>query len=199
PKGAALPASLPLPNLKVPAAEVTAWRGHRGLGESRAVALCPATVGPGRRWPVERYAALARALAADGIAVWVLGSPDDRPLATDTAKGGGAAGPALPGKALRVPFPALKPADGAVANDPGLLHVAAALETPAVGIFGPSSPYLTGPLTPLAAAIEPSPAVCATCGAKDCTRLDHRRTEDIPVEPVVAAVRRTPLPRLRSS
>jgi len=199
PKGAALPASLPLPNLKVPAAEVTAWRGHRGLGESRAVALCPATVGPGRRWPVERYAALARALAADGIAVWVLGSPDDRPLATDIAKGGGAAVRDLTGEDLRDAILALKAADVAVANDSGLLHVAAALETPAVGIFGPSSPYLTGPLNPLAAAIEPSPAVCATCGAKDCTRLDHRRTEDIPVEPVVAAVRRTLVPRFRSS
>jgi len=191
PKRTALPASLPVPTLVVPAAEVSAWRARRGLNESRVVALCPATVGPGRRWPVERYGELARALAADGVAVWVLGSPEDRSLATDIANAGGAAVRDLTGEDLRDAILALAATDVAVANDSGLLHVAAALATPAVGIFGPSSPHLTGPLNPLAAAIEPTSAVCSTCGRKDCTRLDHRRTEDIPVEPVLDAVRRT--------
>jgi lipopolysaccharide heptosyltransferase II len=199
PKGASLPASLPLPRLVVPDGEVSAWRVRRRLGESRTVALCPATVGPGRRWPVDRYGALARALTADGIAVWVLGSPDDRPLATEIAQAGGSAVRDLTGEDLRDAILALAAADAAVANDSGLLHVAAALGRPAVGIFGPSSPHLTGPLNPLAAAIEPSRNVCATCGLKGCTRLDHRRTEDIPVEPVLAAVRRTLVPRFRSS
>jgi heptosyltransferase-2 len=191
PGQAPLPASLPLPNLVVPAAEVSAWRARRGLNESRVVALCPATVGPGRRWPVDRYGELARAMAADGIAVWVLGSPDDRALAIEIAKAGGAAVRDLTGEDLRDAILALNAADVAVANDSGLLHVAAALATPAVGIFGPSSPHLTGPLNPLAAAIEPNSTVCATCGHKGCMRLDHRRTEDIPVEPVLDAVRRT--------
>jgi heptosyltransferase-2 len=105
----------------------------------------------------------------------------------------------LTGEDLRDAILALAAADVAVANDSGLLHVAAALDTPAVGIFGPSSPHLTGPLNPLAAAIEPSRDVCSTCGRKGCTRLDHRRTEDIPVEPVLEAVRRTLVPRFRSS
>jgi heptosyltransferase II len=183
PKGAPLPASLPLPMLVVPAAEVSAWRARRRLGESRVVALCPATVGPGRRWPVDRYGQLARALAADGVAIWVLGSPDDRPLATEIASAGGPAVRDLTGEDLRDAILALAAANVAVANDSGLLHVAAALDKPAVGIFGPSSPHLTGPLNPLAAAIEPAAAVC--------TRLEHRRTEDIPLEPVLAAVRRT--------
>jgi lipopolysaccharide heptosyltransferase II len=191
PGGTALPASSPLPSLVVPAAEVSAWRARRALSESRVVALCPATVGPGRRWPVDRYGELARALVEDGIAVWVLGSPDDRPLATEIAKAGGSAVRDLTGEDLRDAVLALAAADAAVANDSGLLHVAAALDTPAVGIFGPSRPHLTGPLNPLAAAVEPSQAVCPTCGRKDCTRLDHRRTEDIPVEPVLEAVRRT--------
>jgi heptosyltransferase-2 len=191
PKQAALPASLPLPNLVVPDGEVSAWRMRRRLSESPAVALCPATVGPGRRWPIDRYGALARALAAEEIAVWVLGSPHDRPLATEIAKAGGPAVRDLTGEDLRDAILALAAADATVANDSGLLHVAAALGRPAVGIFGPSSPHLTGPLNPLAAAIEPAPAVCSTCGRNGCARLDHRRTEDIPVEPVLEAVRRT--------
>jgi lipopolysaccharide heptosyltransferase II len=190
PRETPLPASLPLPCLVVPEAEVSAWRTRRGLDDDRVVALCPATVGPGRRWPVERYGQLARALAADGIAVWVLGSPNDRPLATAIAAAGGSAVRDLTGPDLRDAILALKAVDAAVANDSGLLHVAAAIDTPAVGIFGPSSPHLTGPLNPLAAAIEPSCSICPTCGRPACPRLDHRRTEDIPLEPVLDAVRR---------
>jgi heptosyltransferase-2 len=95
----------------------------------------------------------------------------------------------LTGPDLREAVLALKAADAVVANDSGLLHVAAALGAPTVGIFGPSRPLLTGPLNPLAATLEPSVAQCATCGRAGCTRLDHRRTEDIPLEPVLAAVR----------
>ena len=75
-----------------------------------------------------------------------------------------------------------------MANDSGLLHVAAAIGTPSVGIFGPTRPDLTGPLNPVLA-VEPVTATCPTCGQRDCPRLDHRRTDDIPVEPVLAAVR----------
>jgi heptosyltransferase-2 len=191
PRETPLPASLPLPCLVVPEAEAEAWRTRRGLDHGRAVALCPATVGPGRRWPVQRYGELARALVADGIAVWVLGSPADRPLATAIATAGGTAVRDLTGPDLRDAILALKAVDIAVANDSGLLHVAAAIGTPAVGIFGPSSPHLTGPLNPLAAAVEPACSTCPACGRADCPRLDHRRTEDIPLDPVLDAVRRT--------
>jgi heptosyltransferase-2 len=189
PRGATMPASYPLPNLVVPAADVSAWRARRALDETKVVALCPATVGPGRRWPVERYGELARSLAGDGIVTWVLGSPDDRPLAQEIAKAGGSAVRDLTGPDLRDAILALKAASAVVANDSGLLHVAAAIGAPAIGIFGPSRPDLTGPLNPLAAAIEPEIAVCATCGRRACRRLDHRRTEDIPLAPVLAAVR----------
>jgi heptosyltransferase-2 len=189
PAGAALPSPLPLPQLQVPAAAAGQWRTARSLTAAPAVALCPATVGPGRSWPIARYAALAQRLAADGNAVWVLGSADDRPLAMKIALAGGPAVRDLTGPDLREAVLALKAADAAVANDSGLLHVAAATGTPVVGIFGPSRPHLTGPLNPIAAAIEPDVACCTVCGTPGCTRLDHRRTTDIPLEPVLAAVR----------
>jgi len=188
---APLPASYPPPQLVVPAAEIAAWRARHRLVEASAVALCPATVGPGRRWPIAHFGELARRLAADGAAIWVLGSPDDRPLAAEIAQAAGPSVRDLTGPDLREAILALAAADAAVANDSGLLHVAAALGRPAIGIFGPTRPSLTGPLNALAAAIEPNVAVCPTCGRRDCTRLDHRRTDDIPVEPVLAAVRAT--------
>jgi len=202
PPDAPLPASYPLPRLIVPAADVSAWRERRELADHRpVVAVCPATVGPGRRWPLDRYAALAGKLAAEGFGVWVLGSADDRPLATRIAEMVGDAVRDLTGPDLREAVLALKAADAAVANDSGLLHVAAALGTPTIGIFGPSRPFLTGPLNPLAAAIEPASGPCPTCGRLGCPRLDHRRTDDIPVETVHEAVRRVLdlVPRFRSS
>jgi heptosyltransferase-2 len=42
-----------------------------------------------------------------------------------------------------------------VTNDSGLMHIAAAIGTPTVAIFGPTSPRLWAPLNPLAAVIEP--------------------------------------------
>jgi heptosyltransferase II len=190
PPGASLPATYPQPSLAVSDDAAAAWRARRELGADQpVVALCPATVGPGRSWPIAHYAELARRLAADGARIWVLGGPDDRPLAMKIALAGGAAVRDLTGPDLRDAVLALKTADAAVANDSGLLHVAAAVGAPVVGIFGPTGPVTHGPLNPLAAAIEPRLTACATCGQPGCQQLDHRRTDDVPVEPVLEAVR----------
>jgi heptosyltransferase-2 len=183
------PPAYPLPNLVVRAADVAAWRARRGLEGNPVVALGPATVGPGRRWPAERYGALARRLAAEGNAVWVLGGPNERALAGEIAMVGGPGVRDLTGPDLRDAILALAAANAAVANDSGLLHVAAAIGTPAVGVFGPTRPHLTGPLNPVLA-VEPVTMTCPTCGRPDCRRLEHRRTDDIPVDAVLDAVHR---------
>jgi heptosyltransferase-2 len=69
--------------------------------------------------------------------------------------------------------------------------VAAALGTPTIGIFGPTSPWHWAPLNPLAATIEPpGDAPCPRCGKVGCTNVRHRRTADIPPRHVLDAVRR---------
>ncbi|HET7257134.1 MAG TPA: lipopolysaccharide heptosyltransferase II, partial [Xanthobacteraceae bacterium] len=83
PRGAGIPTQWPLPELKVSAAEVAAWRGRLGLTPDRrpVVALAPGAVGPSKRWPVARYADLAQRLAADGSWVWVIGGPGEKEIA----------------------------------------------------------------------------------------------------------------------
>jgi heptosyltransferase-2 len=184
PPGAEQPDRWPEPQLKVPSPEIAGWRARRELtNEQRpVVALCPGAVGPGKRWPQARYAELAARLTGEGVAVWVLGGPDEKRIAQEVSAGGKHARD-LTGDDLREAILALAAADAAVSNDSGLLHVAAAIGTRAVGIFGPTSPWHVGPLNPLAEKVE-----APWRGAEgDYAR---RTTEDIPVDQVFAAALR---------
>jgi heptosyltransferase-2 len=171
----------PEPEIRVPPDEIAKWRTARGLthDKRRIVALAPGAVGPGKAWPVAHYAALARALADDGCAIWVLGGPNETPLAAEIAATTGNAVRDLTGNDLRNAIVALAAADAAVANDSGLMHIAAAIGTPTVAIFGPTSPAQWAPLNPLAAIIEPP------VGAS----VARRSTAEVKVEAVAEAVR----------
>ncbi len=196
PKGTALPAEWPLPELKVPADELAAWRARQGLAADGrpVVTLSPGAVGAGKAWPPGHYAALARALVQDGVAVWVLGGPNEDPIAREIA----AAGPQMSGYVrdltsndLRNAILALAAADASVTNDSGLMHVSAAIGTPTIAIFGPTSPWHWKPLNPVAAILEPP----GNEAARDRARLvgndavSHRKTADVAVETALKAVR----------
>lgn len=156
PKNAVPPKAWPLPDIDVPAAEIEAWRTRNGLSRGRpVVAFAPGAVGPGKAWPPEHYAELARRLAADGCEIWVLGGPQEKEIAQKLCGIGGESVRNLTGNDLRNAILALRSADVAVTNDSGLMHIAAAIGTPTVAIFGPTSPRLWAPLNPLAAIIEP--------------------------------------------
>jgi heptosyltransferase II len=191
PAGAELPAEWPAPQLKVPAAEVAAWRGQHGLtGTDRpAVALAPGAVGPAKRWPAGAYAALARRLLADGFSVWIVGGPNEKALAQEIV--GDTAARDFTAADLREAILALAAAFAAVSNDSGLVHVAAALGTPTVGIFGPTSPWHWAPLNPLAAKIQAdSDLPCRPCHKPVCRLGHHRCMTDITTDEVYAATRR---------
>jgi heptosyltransferase II len=183
PRNEQRPAEWPLPELVVPEKEIADWCKRNGLidEERPVVALCPGAVGRGKRWPESKYAELARRMASDGIAVWVLGGPGEKEISRLISEEGKFARD-LTGNDLRNAILALAAADAAVSNDSGLLHVAAAIGTPAVGLFGPTSPWHWAPLNPIAATIE-APWRGAN---KDVT---ERTTEDIPVDQVYGATR----------
>jgi heptosyltransferase II len=192
PRGAKPPATWPLPKLKVAAAKVAAWRSRRGLSEDGrpVVALAPGAVGSSKRWPSASYAALARGLIGDGFAVWLLGGPQEKTLAVEIVGDSGARD--LTGPDLREAILALAAASVAVSNDSGLLHVAAALGTQAIGIFGPSSPWHWAPLNPLAAMIKTkTDLACQPCHRPVCRLGHHNCMREIAPEHVLEATRRT--------
>jgi len=192
PKGAPLPSDWPLPELVVPPTEVAAWRSRNGRAADSfpIVALAPGAVGPGKRWPTRHYAELARQLTQQGATIWILGGPQEKSLAAEIIRHAGDRAHDLTGPDLRNAILALKAADVAVSNDSGLMHTAAAVGTPTIGIFGPTDPRLWAPLNPLAAVIEPSRDVpCPACGKPGCGNVRHRRTGDIPANRVAEIVR----------
>jgi len=192
-KGERLPPEWPLPEMKIPPDELARWREQRGLtGEPRPiVTLSPGAVGEGKAWPPGHYAALARALTADGASVWVLGGPNETATAREIMTAAGGRVRDLTGTDLRNAVLALAAADVSVTNDSGLMHVSAAIGTPTVAIFGPTSPWHWKPLNPVAAILEPPGDEAARERARRIGNdaVAHRRTADVAVETVLASVR----------
>jgi ADP-heptose:LPS heptosyltransferase len=122
-----------------PPAPVPAWAG--------AVVVHPGASGPERRWPVARYAAVARRLVADGCRVLISGSPGEAADAYQVAAGAG-----LPPSAVlagRTDVGALAAlvahARLVICGDTGVAHLATAYGTRSVLLFGPMPPERWGP------------------------------------------------------
>ncbi|WNV76066.1 glycosyltransferase family 9 protein [Geodermatophilus sp. DSM 44513] len=100
-----------------------------------------------RRWPADRFAAVARHLADRGLDVRVTGSPAEVPLARSVADGAGLGEDAvLAGRTTTLELAAVVAgARVVVSGDTGLAHLATAYRRPSVVLFGPVSPALWGP------------------------------------------------------
>jgi ADP-heptose:LPS heptosyltransferase len=111
------------------------------------VVVHPGAAYPSRRWPAERFAAVADWLRTEGHDVVVTGSAEEVALAREVAEAAG-----LPGSCVlagRTDLPALSAlvagAELVVCGDTGVAHLASAHRTPSVVVFGPVAPALWGP------------------------------------------------------
>ena len=189
PDRAAPPTEWPVPELRVPLEQISRFGQARGLGQATAVALAPGSVGPAKRWTY--YAQAARILTERGFDVWVVGGPGEKALAAEIVATGGPRVRDLTGTDLRDGILAMAAARLAISNDSGLMHVAAALGTPTMGIFGPTSPYHWAPLNPLAATVQTRTVVpCQPCHRPICTMNDHRCMREIPALDIVDIAQR---------
>lgn len=160
-----------------------------GLPSGPRVALCPGGSRPEKSWGEDRYAELARQLADQGVFPVVLGGPGDAAASARIAAAGD--GLNLAGETtLFESVVALQRCNVVVANDTGLLHLAFGLDTPTVGLFGPSDPGKWGPRGGRHRVIWKHP-LCAPCARygnmPDCTQ-EVRCLQDIGVDNVLDAV-----------
>jgi heptosyltransferase-2 len=176
------------PPLVARAAERAAAAALLGDVAAAYVVLAPgARYGPAKRWPHDRFAAAGATLArAWGAAVVLVGERAD----ADATAAVRAALPTAVDLTARTTTAALigvlAGARGVVANDSGVMHVAAALDRPVVGVFGSSDPRWTGPRGARAVAVS-HPVWCAPCFAPTC-REDFGCMLGVAPERVVAAL-----------
>jgi heptosyltransferase II len=159
--------------------------------EPPAVAIAPGARWATKRWPAERFAAVADALAAEGVRIVLCGGPGDRdafaafrsaaraPVAADLSF--------LPVDALAAAIARLQLL---VACDSGPVHLATAVGTPVLALFGPTSTTRWGPPPPGRALGLGLPcAPCSNHGGDYCPEGHHRCLGDLAPEAVLAAAR----------
>ncbi|CAA9249354.1 MAG: ADP-heptose--lipooligosaccharide heptosyltransferase II [uncultured Blastococcus sp.] len=112
-----------------------------------AAVVHPGAAFPGRRWPAERFAAVARYLADRGHDVRITGGPAEVELARSVAESAGLGEEAvLAGRTSSLELAAVvAAAQVVVSGDTGVAHLATAYRRPSVVLFGPVSPALWGP------------------------------------------------------
>ncbi len=185
------PAASAAPRLQVDADAVAATAQAFGFAPApqRNLVLCPgAEYGPAKRWPAERFGALASALAAQGARVFLLGSANDAAVCDAVVQASGGVAQSLAGRTrLDQAVALIAAADAVVTNDSGLMHVAAALDRPQVALFGSSSPEHTPPHSPYARVVWLRPE-CSPCFARVCPLGHFRCMTELAVERVTAEV-----------
>ncbi|MFO7604409.1 MAG: lipopolysaccharide heptosyltransferase II [Gammaproteobacteria bacterium] len=171
-KTAPLPPAIPFPRLTVDRQnQQRLLRALQLTTDKPIIGLVPgAEYGPAKQWPMEHYRDLAVQLTAQGYRVWVFGSAKEQELGRAIAVNGDIVN--LSGRTQLVDvIDLLACCQSVVSNDSGLMHIAAAVDTRVVVIYGSSTPDYTPPLTRKANIIYHRLA-CSPCFSRQC-RYGH--------------------------
>jgi heptosyltransferase-2 len=168
-------------------AAADAWLSAHGVGTG-FTALAPGSVWATKRWPY--YAELAAAI--DGRTV-IVGGPDDVPLAEAIVAAAGAKVVSAAGAlSLRESAALIGRASVLVTNDSAPLHLATAVGTPVVALFGPTVPeFGFGPRRAGDVSLGHAGLTCRPCsthGPERCPLGHHRCMRDLTVDSVIKAV-----------
>ena len=169
------PDSIPRPRLEVDSEKaidvLRQW--EIAPGES-VVGLMPgAAYGRAKEWGAESFARLAATLAEHGNRICVVGTSKDRPLGEIIVRAAPERILNLCGKTtLDQAVLLISRLAVAICNDSGLMHIAAAVNTPVMGIYGPTSPDTHPPLTD-AREILSVRTLCSPCHQRVCPYGHH--------------------------
>jgi heptosyltransferase II len=168
-------------------------------GSSQLIALAPGSVWPTKRWP--SYDHLARELSKRGTVV-VIGSAEDHELASEIVNATGGTGIDATGKlSLLASAELIRRCAVLVTNDSAPQHLASAMNTPTVTIFGPTVPQFGfGPLAERAATVGLDSLACRPCdrhGPVACPLRHWKCMKDLVASDVISAMERIS-PSLRS-
>jgi ADP-heptose:LPS heptosyltransferase len=160
--------------------------GANGIRDPFAVIHAGAST-PLKEWPIERFAAVARDIARErGLQLLLIGSPEEIGHSARLASMIGDLGPIdISGRlGLRSTAALLEHASLYLGADGGMMHIAAALGIPTVGLFGPGSYEIFHPVGEGVAAISKH-FPCSPCYMVECIRPDDPCMKAITVEEVI--------------
>jgi heptosyltransferase-1 len=164
----------------------------RRVGEQiggRYALLNPGAAWPNKRWPPSRLSAVAADLRArHNLMSVVLWGPGEEPLAREVVDGAQGAAVLAPKTTIADLVALARGAALMVSGDTGPAHVASAVGTPMVGIYGPTRPSRNGPLSPDDVTVSRD-AICECHHLRRC-RLARMCLLDIEVDEVIGAVDR---------
>jgi heptosyltransferase-1 len=155
----------PLPPLETERERVDGQLAALGRGEF--VLLNPGGGWESKLWPAERFGVLARRLADEGRRCLVAWGPGEENLADRVVEAAGGAAQRSFSTTLREYVCLARRARLLVAADTGPLHLACAVGTPVVALFGPTDPERNGPFRAEDRVVRRTPA-CAPCYRRSC-------------------------------
>jgi heptosyltransferase-2 len=191
-----LPLDPSVPKLNVPPAAKQSVQNKlqsANINRDLIYVMCPgAEYGPTKRWPTEHFAVLAQNLIAQNLSsqIILLGSKSDHALGEEIsslAKQVSNIHNWCGNTSLDEAIALIGMSKAVISNDSGLMHVAAALKTPQVAIFGSSDPAHTPPLSDKAKIIWLNMS-CSPCHKRVCPLGHLRCLKDILPEQVLATL-----------
>jgi lipopolysaccharide heptosyltransferase I len=151
------------------------------------VLINPAAGWPNKQWPPDRFGAAAAAMRVrHGLRSLVLWGPGEEPLASGVVERSAGAAMLAPSTTIADLVRLSRAARLMIAGDTGPLHIAAAMGTPIIGLFGPTDPQRNGPWDPADIALSRYDA-CVCHYQRRCRRTTACLA-DIAVEDLVAAI-----------
>jgi heptosyltransferase-2 len=164
------------------------WLDDQGIGDA-FIALAPGSIWGTKRWPY--YGELAKRLNQPVV---IIGGKEDRELGQEiVAQSGGRAKNAAGVLSLRGSAALIEQARLLVTNDSAPLHLATAVGTPILAIFGPTLPsFGFGPRGPQDRVVEHDQLSCRPCSAHGpvaCPLGHHRCMRELGVEQVIEGIR----------
>lgn len=156
--------------------------------EKPLVALCPATTWPDKNWPSEYFAAVIDGLQ-DQAELLLCGGPGERLLAERIIRQVQAPVINGVGRVSLTEMAALLARSAVLlSGDTGPLHMAVALETPTVSVYGPTDPAVYGPLAG-PHRILTGGAACAPCNKRRCSKGSSQCMYSVTPELAIRAIK----------
>ncbi|MBO68192.1 MAG: lipopolysaccharide heptosyltransferase II [Acidiferrobacteraceae bacterium] len=180
----------PTPRLRINRDAVKGILDNLGIEQTDqpVLAICPgAEFGPSKRWPAAYFAQVAQHQALKGWQVWLLGSEKDSAITAEIHNGTrninlfDLAGQTT----LEEVIDLLSATDCVISNDSGLMHLAAAVNTKVIAIYGSTSPRINPPLSTKATILWEELA-CSPCQERHCPLGHTNCLERLSAEQVIA-------------